>query len=99
LDRQTVAHTGRRGAALLARAVAALETRRRAAGRASPATTLLASRRAAFALTLRTSQLLAGRVYRRHLKLRLPRTAVKRGGLRQGGHTSFTRDALKAYTS
>jgi hypothetical protein len=79
--------------------VAALETRRRAAGRASPATTLLASRRAAFALTLRTSQLLAGRVYRRHLKLRLPRTAVKRGGLRQGGHTSFTRDALKAYTS
>ncbi len=48
---------------------------------------------------LRSRKQFEGRLYRRQLKLRLPRTNVTRRNLRHGGHVLFARNTLKAPTN
>lgn len=76
-----------------------LETCRRTVRGIGAAAPLLGSRRAALAFTLRARHQLGQKVYRQQLKLRLPRTTVKRRGLRQGGRTLFAHNTVKAATT
>ena len=48
---------------------------------------------------LRSRKSFEKRLYRRQLKLRLPRTNVSRKNLRHGGHVLFARNTLKAPTT
>lgn len=99
LDGAVISNPGRRNGALLARTAAALETRCRTARGIAAAAPLLVSRRAALAFALRAQHQLEQKMYRQQLKLRLPRTAVKRRGLRQGGHTLFAQNPVKVPTA
>jgi hypothetical protein len=62
---------------------------------------LLAARRtrSPSAVELRLRKLFEKRLYRRQLKLRLPRTNVSRKNLRHGGHVLFARNTLKTPTT
>ena len=51
------------------------------------------------AVELRSRKLFEKRLYRRQLKLRLPRTNVSRKNLRHGGHVLFARNTLKTPTT
>jgi len=90
---------GARNSALLARMTAVLETRRQTMGGTGAAAPLLGSRRAALSFILRARHQLEQKTCRQQLKLRLPRTAVKRRGLRQGGRTLFAQGAKKVLTT
>jgi len=90
---------GARNSALLARMTAVLETRRRTVSGTGAAAPLLGSRRAALSFTLRARRQLEQKACRQQLKLRLPRTAVKRRGLRQGGRTLYAQGAEKVLTT
>lgn len=96
LDGAVVPSPGTRNSSLLVRTAAALETLRRTTGGVGVATPLLVSRRAALAFALRARHQLGQKMYRQQLKLRLPRTTVKRRGLRQGGHTLFAQNTANA---
>jgi hypothetical protein len=79
----------------------AFALRRAVAGVGSVVSRRLASERArcVSAVELRLRRLFEKRLYRRQLKLRLPRTNVSRKNLRHGGHVLFARNTLKAPTT
>jgi hypothetical protein len=79
----------------------ALALRRAVAGIGSVVSRRLASERArrVSAVELRLRKSFEKRLYRRQLKLRLPRTNVSRKNLRHGGHVLFARNTLKTPTT
>lgn len=79
----------------------AFALRQAVAGVGSAVSRRLASERArcVSAVELRLRRLFEKRLYRRQLKLRLPRTNVSRKNLRHGGHVLFARNTLKVPTT
>jgi len=96
---RVTAPLGARNSALLAWTTAVLETRRQTTNGTDTAAPLLGSRRAALSFTLRARHQLEQKTCRQQLKLRLPRTTVKRRGLRQGGRTLYAQSAEKVLTT